>query len=46
MHEHYSASDLLVVDMNDTDVVNSPEDAERVVRELTLALALARSRRA
>ncbi|ROQ70283.1 deoxyadenosine/deoxycytidine kinase [Streptomyces sp. 840.1] len=46
VREHYRASDVLVVDMNDTDVVNSPEDAERVVREVTDALALARSRRA
>ncbi|MFE3519137.1 deoxynucleoside kinase [Streptomyces sp. NPDC059166] len=43
--EHYSASDVLVVDMNDTDVVNRPEDAERVVREVADALAVARSRR-
>ncbi|MFG2596178.1 deoxynucleoside kinase [Streptomyces sp. NPDC048462] len=45
VREHYRASDVVVVDMNDTDVVNSPEDAERVVREVTDALALARSRR-
>ncbi|MFF3956719.1 deoxynucleoside kinase [Streptomyces sp. NPDC001890] len=46
VHEQYSASDVLVIDMNDTDVVNRPEDAERVVRQVADALALARSRRA
>ncbi|MFJ8863937.1 deoxynucleoside kinase [Streptomyces sp. NPDC102451] len=46
VHEHYSASDVLVIDMTDTDVVNRPEDAERVVRQVADALALARARRA
>ncbi|MFF8840203.1 deoxynucleoside kinase [Streptomyces sp. NPDC015130] len=45
VHEHYSASDVLVVDMNRTDVVNNPEDAARVVREVEEALAAARQRR-
>lgn len=45
VREHYSASDVLVIDMNRTDVVNSPEDAQRVVREVVEALAVARARR-
>ncbi|MGW4272417.1 deoxynucleoside kinase [Streptomyces seoulensis] len=45
VHEHYSASDVLVIDMNRTDVVNNPDDAERVVGEVAGALALARARR-
>ncbi|MFJ7625325.1 deoxynucleoside kinase [Streptomyces sp. NPDC097595] len=45
VREHYSASDVLVIDMNRTDVVNNPEDAERVVREVVDALSLARVRR-
>ncbi|MFE6760825.1 deoxynucleoside kinase [Streptomyces sp. NPDC057689] len=45
VREHYSASDVLVIDMNRTDVVNNPEDAERVVREVVDALAVARARR-
>lgn len=39
VHRHYSASDVLVIDMNRTDVVGSPEDAARVVREVRAALA-------
>ncbi|GAA5074300.1 deoxynucleoside kinase [Streptomyces similanensis] len=46
VHEHYSASDVLVIDMNRTDVVNSPDDAKRVVGEVADALAVARARRA
>nr|ACY06272.1 deoxyadenosine kinase [Streptomyces flaveolus] len=45
VHEHYSASDVLVIDMNRTDVVNSPDDAKRVVREVADALAVAKVRR-
>ncbi|WP_246574632.1 deoxynucleoside kinase [Streptomyces genisteinicus] len=39
---HYSAGEVLVVDMNSTDVVNNPEDAARVTREVRAALAAAR----
>ncbi|MGW3396891.1 deoxynucleoside kinase [Streptomyces hydrogenans] len=39
VHEHYSASDVLVIDMNRTDVVNNPEDAARVARQVKEALA-------
>lgn len=39
VHKHYSASEVLVVDMNNTDVVNNPEDAARVAREVKDALA-------
>ncbi|MFE9369775.1 deoxynucleoside kinase [Streptomyces sp. NPDC006711] len=39
VHRHYSASDVLVIDMNRTDVVGNPEDAARVVREVRAALA-------
>ncbi|QKW24762.1 deoxynucleoside kinase [Streptomyces seoulensis] len=46
VHEHYSASDVLVIDMNRTDVVNSLDDAKRVVGEVADALAVARARRA
>ncbi|THA71243.1 deoxynucleoside kinase [Streptomyces sp. A0958] len=45
VREHYSASDVLVIDMNRTDVVNSPEDAGRVVREVVDALSVVRARR-
>ncbi|NED13064.1 deoxynucleoside kinase [Streptomyces sp. SID9124] len=45
VREHYCASDVLVIDMNRTDVVNNPEDAERVVREVVDALSAARARR-
>ncbi|MFQ6144577.1 deoxynucleoside kinase [Streptomyces seoulensis] len=45
VREHHSASDVLVIDMNRTDVVNNPDDAERVVGEVADALALARARR-
>ncbi|MZD04021.1 deoxynucleoside kinase [Streptomyces sp. SID5785] len=39
VHRHYSASEVLVIDMNNTDVVNNPEDAARVAREVRAALA-------
>ncbi|AEI43980.1 deoxynucleoside kinase protein [Paenibacillus mucilaginosus KNP414] len=35
---HYKASDVLVIDMDRTDVVNRPEDAERVVNEIKAKL--------
>ncbi|MFB7280873.1 deoxynucleoside kinase [Streptomyces hydrogenans] len=38
VHKHYSASDVLVIDMNRTDVVNNPEDAARVARQVREAL--------
>ncbi|MFJ8128407.1 deoxynucleoside kinase [Streptomyces hydrogenans] len=41
VHKHYSASDVLVIDMNRTDVVNNPEDAARVARQVKEALAAA-----
>ncbi|MFD6811983.1 deoxynucleoside kinase, partial [Streptomyces anthocyanicus] len=44
VHEHYSASEVLVIDMNRTDVVHDPDDAARVVRQVKDALAAARSR--
>lgn len=31
VHKHYNASDVLVIDMDSTDVVNNPEDAKKVV---------------
>ncbi|MER5966398.1 deoxynucleoside kinase [Streptomyces sp. NPDC002057] len=42
VYKHYTASEVLVVDMNRRDVVNNPEDAERLVREVKDALATAR----
>ncbi|GGT00498.1 deoxyguanosine kinase [Streptomyces tanashiensis] len=39
VHKHYSASEVLVVDMNHTDVVNNPEDAVRVAQQVKDALA-------
>ncbi|MEV6164866.1 deoxynucleoside kinase [Streptomyces sp. NPDC052052] len=44
VHEHYSAGEVLVVDMNRTDVVNSADDAARVLREVEKALEAARGR--
>ncbi|MET8968058.1 deoxynucleoside kinase [Streptomyces hydrogenans] len=38
VHKHYSASDVLVIDMNRTDVVNNPEDAARVAQQVREAL--------
>ena len=40
VHKHYSASEVLVIDMNHTDVVNNPEDAARVVQEVKDTLKL------
>lgn len=34
VNEHYSASEVIVIDMDNTDVVASKEDAERVTREV------------
>lgn len=39
VHEHYSASEVLVIDMNQTDVVHNPEDAARVAQQVKDALA-------
>ncbi|MFJ7200290.1 MULTISPECIES: deoxynucleoside kinase [unclassified Streptomyces] len=39
VHQHYSASDVLVIDMNRTDVVNNQEDAARVAQQVRGALA-------
>lgn len=32
--EHYSASEVLIIDMDKTDVVNNPEDAKRVAEQV------------
>jgi deoxyadenosine/deoxycytidine kinase len=37
--KHYKASDVLIIDMDKTDVVNNPEDAERVIQEVKNKLA-------
>jgi deoxyadenosine/deoxycytidine kinase len=37
---HYNASDVLIVDMDKTDVVNNPEDARRLVAEVKEKLSL------
>ncbi|MFD8567972.1 deoxynucleoside kinase [Streptomyces sp. NPDC059639] len=42
VHQHYSASEVLAIDMNKTDVVNNPEDAARVVSAVRDALVQAR----
>ena len=34
VNKHYSASQVLIIDMDNTDVVNNPEDARRVVAEV------------
>ncbi|MEU9379856.1 deoxynucleoside kinase [Streptomyces sp. NPDC048279] len=39
VHTHYSASEVLIIDMNNTDVVNNPEDAARVTRQVRDTLA-------
>ncbi|WP_344380255.1 deoxynucleoside kinase, partial [Streptomyces mauvecolor] len=44
VHKHYSASEVLVINMNRTDVVNNPQDAARVVQEIRDALTEARLR--
>lgn len=40
VHQHYSASEVLIIDMDETDVVNNPADAERVVQEVRKRLSL------
>lgn len=40
VHRHYSASEVLIIDMDETDVVNNPADAERVVQEVRKRLGL------
>lgn len=39
LENHYSASQTIVIDMDNTDVVNNPEDAERVMKEIREKLA-------
>ncbi|WP_433543855.1 deoxynucleoside kinase (plasmid) [Streptomyces sp. CA-294286] len=39
VRHHYAASQVLVVDMNRTDVVHDPQDAARLVREVKNALS-------
>lgn len=34
VQNHYKASEILVIDMDNTDVVGNPEDAERVCKEV------------
>lgn len=34
LFNHYKASDVLIIDMDNTDVVNNPEDAERVIQDV------------
>lgn len=38
VYTHYKASDVLVVDMDRTDIVNNPEDAEKVVNAVKTKL--------
>lgn len=38
LFNHYKASDVLIIDMDKTDVVNNPEDAERVVNDVRAKL--------
>ncbi|MHC5291102.1 Deoxyguanosine kinase [Bacillus licheniformis] len=40
VHTHYNASDVLIIDMDKTDVVNNPDDARRVVSEVKERLGL------
>lgn len=40
VHQHYSASEVLIIDMDETDVVNNPADAKRVVQEVRKRLSL------
>lgn len=42
---HYSASEVLVIDMDETDIVNNPTDAKRVVQKVEEALKLNRGAR-
>ncbi|MGW0604350.1 deoxynucleoside kinase [Streptomyces sp. NPDC002640] len=46
VQRHYSASEVFVIDMDRTDVVNNPEDAARVLREVEAALTEVRARAA
>jgi len=39
LENHYSASQTIIIDMDNTDVVNNPEDAERVMKEIREKLA-------
>jgi deoxyadenosine/deoxycytidine kinase len=38
VENHYKASEVLIVDMDKTDVVNNPEDAKRVVEQVKAKL--------
>ncbi|MHA6145785.1 deoxynucleoside kinase [Bacillus subtilis] len=40
VQHHYKASEVLIIDMDKTDVVNNPADAERVVQEVKARLSL------
>ncbi|MCY8256423.1 deoxynucleoside kinase [Bacillus spizizenii] len=40
VQHHYKASEVLIIDMDKTDVVNNPADAERVVQEVKVRLGL------
>ncbi|MFX5502356.1 deoxynucleoside kinase [Bacillus subtilis] len=40
VQHHYKASEVLIVDMDKTDVVNNPADAERVVQEVKARLGM------
>jgi len=40
LEKHYKASDVIIVDMDKTDVVNNPKDAEKVVAEVKAKLGL------
>ncbi|MER6678482.1 deoxynucleoside kinase [Streptomyces sp. NPDC000983] len=44
VRRHYSAGEVLVVDMSRTDVVNNPQDATRVAREVREALTAAKAK--
>jgi deoxyadenosine/deoxycytidine kinase len=38
LQKHYKASDVIIVDMDKTDVVNNPKDAQRIVAEVKAKL--------
>ncbi|MEC3420815.1 deoxynucleoside kinase [Bacillus thuringiensis] len=38
LHKHYKASDVLIVDMDTTDIVNNPEDAKALVEQVKAKL--------
>ncbi|MCY8048416.1 deoxynucleoside kinase [Bacillus haynesii] len=40
LHKHYKASDVLIVDMDSTDVVNNPADADKVVKQVKSKLGI------